>query len=136
MSNDTKDLKSVFASRKAKEEKKETTVATSGIDLAPFIAKFTQEKIDTWNKQFAPRKLIYLKVDTDLAVLRPPTADDLGEYMTTIGTSGMSKAVAMIVEQLWLDGDYSLIEDEDSFIAVFLQVNNILEGKKAEFFRF
>jgi hypothetical protein len=132
----SKDLKSVFASRKAKEEKKETTVATAGIDLAPFIAKFTQEKIDTWNKQFAPRKLIYLKVDTDLAILRPPTADDLGEYMTTIGTSGMSKAVAMIVEQLWLDGDYSLIEDEDSFIAVFLQVNNILEGKKAEFFRF
>ena len=131
-----KDLKSVFASRKAKEEKKDTKQVSTVNDIAVFVAKFTQEKIDTWNKQFAPRQLIYLKVDKDLAVLRPPTADDLGDYMTAIGNSGMSKAVAMIVEQLWLDGDYSLIEDEDSFIAVFLQVNNILEGKKAEFFRF
>jgi hypothetical protein len=56
--------------------------------------------------------------------------------MTAIGASGLSKAVAFIVEKLWLDGDFMLIEDEDCFIAVFLQVNNILEGKKAEFFRF
>ncbi len=136
MAQETKDLKSVFATRKAKEQKKDTKEVTAVNDIAPFVAKFTQEKIDTWNKQFAPRKLIYLKVDNELAVLRPPTADDLGDYMTAIGNSGMSKAVAMIVEQLWLDGDYSLIEDEDSFIGVFLQVNNILEGKKAEFFRF
>lgn len=136
MAQETKDLKSVFATRKAKEQKKDTKEVTAVNDITPFVVKFTQEKIDTWNKQFAPRKLIYLKVDNDLAVLRPPTADDLGDYMTAIGSSGMSKAVAMIVEQLWLDGDYSLIEDEDSFIGVFLQVNNILEGKKAEFFRF
>lgn len=136
MENKSKDLKSAFASRKAKEEKKEKTVAPSQIDIAPFVARFSQEKIDGWNAQHALRKLIYLKVDNDLAVLRPPTADDLGDYMMAIGTNGMSKAVAMIVEQLWLDGDFSLIDDEDSFIAVFLQVNNILEGKKAEFFRF
>lgn len=76
-----------------------------------------------------------MKVDDKLAVLRPPLADDLGDYLTAIGTNGMTKAVAMIVESLWLDGDYELIEDEDMFIAVFLQINNILEGKKGEFFR-
>jgi hypothetical protein len=70
-----------------------------------------------------------------MAVLRPPTADDLGDYMTAIGTNGMSKAVAFILEQLWLEGDFALIENEDKFIAVFLQINNILEGKKGEYFR-
>ncbi|MNS84876.1 hypothetical protein D3C86_1425090 [compost metagenome] len=71
-----------------------------------------------------------------MAVLRPPTADDLGDYMTSIGTNGMSKAVAFIMEQLWLEGDHPLIEDEDKFMAVFMQINNILEGKKADYFRF
>jgi hypothetical protein len=104
--------------------------------MAAFVKRFTQEKINEWKAQFAGRKLIFLAIGTEMAILRPPTADDLGDYMTAIGTNGMSKAVAMIVEQLWLDGDISLIQDEDNFIAVFLQVNNILEGKKADFFRF
>jgi hypothetical protein len=137
MSKDTKDLKSVFASRIAKEtEKAKVTEDKNSNNLDVFVKRFGQEQLDKWKQQFPGRSLIAISVDGNLAVLRPPTADDLGEYMTAIGTSGMSKAVAMIVEQLWLDGDYSLIEDEDSFIAVFLQVNNILEGKKAEFFRF
>ena len=79
--------------------------------------------------------MICLKVDEDLAVLRPVTADDLGDYMTAIGTNGMGKAVAFILEQLWLEGDHPLIEDEDKFIAVFLQINQILEGKKCDYFR-
>lgn len=133
MSNDK--LKKAFASRKAKEDKKTQEVPKQEINLQPFIDKFGQEALDEWKKQYGDRPLIYLKVNKHLAVLRPPTADDLGDYMTAIGTNGMSKAVAMIVEQLWLDGDYELIDDEDNFIAVFLQVNNILEGKKAEFFR-
>jgi hypothetical protein len=137
MSKDPKDLKSVFASRIAKEtEKAKVTEDKNSNNLDVFVKRFGQEQLDKWKQQFPGRSLIAISVDGNLAVLRPPTADDLGEYMTAIGTSGMSKAVAMIVEQLWLDGDYSLIEDEDSFIAVFLQVNNILEGKKAEFFRF
>ncbi|SNB26502.1 hypothetical protein NO004_40050 [Flavobacterium psychrophilum] len=137
MAKEDKDLKSVFASRKAKEvEKAKVTEVETTNNLDVFVARFGQDPIDKWKKQFAGRSLIALAVGDQLAVLRPPTADDLGDYMTAIGSSGMSKAVAMIVEQLWLDGDYSLIEEEDSFIAVFLQVNNILEGKKAEFFRF
>lgn len=137
MAKENKDLKSVFASRKAKEiEKKSKVEVPTEEKLLPFVTRFGQDKLDAWKKQHNDRELIYLKVDNALAVLRPPMAIDLGDYMTAIGTNGIDKAVAMVVEQLWLDGDYSLIEDEDSFIAVFLQVNNILEGKKAEFFRF
>lgn len=130
------DLKSVFANRQAKEVEKVKPTAETSDAKAAFIARFGQEKLDNWKQQFGGRELVCLKVDNDMAVLRPPTADDLGEYMTAIGTNGMSKAVAFILEQLWLEGDHPLIEDEDKFIAVFLQINNILEGKKADYFRF
>lgn len=134
MSNDK--LKRAFENRKAKEDKKAENKHQPEVkNLQPFIDKFGQEKLDELKTQYGNRPLIYLKVNEHLAVLRPPTAEDLGDYVTAIGTNGMSKAVAMIVEQLWLVGDFELIDDEDNFIAVFLQVNNILEGKKAEFFR-
>lgn len=131
----SKDLKTAFANRKAKEEKKVKELepkTENNIDV--FVKRFTKENLDKWKVQYG-RSLIAIAVGDKLAVLRPPTADDLGDYMTAIGTNGMSKAVAMVVEQLWLDGDIELIDDEDNFIAVFLQINNILEGKKAEFFR-
>ena len=131
-----KELNTIFANRKAKEAEKAKPTADTSAAKAAFIARFGQEKLDAWKKQFGGRDLIFLKVDEDMAVLRPPTADDLGDYMTSIGTNGMSKAVAFIMEQLWLEGDHPLIEDEDKFIAVFLQINNILEGKKADYFRF
>ena len=134
MSKET--LQTVFAKRKATEDKKAKSSKKNEVkDLTPFIERFTQKKLDEWKQEFGNRELIYLKVDEFLAVLRPPLAEDLGDYLTAIGTNGMSKAVAMIVEQLWIDGDYQLIEDEELFIAVFLQINNILEGKKGEFFR-
>lgn len=131
-----KETANVFSKRIAKEETKTKSarVVTSE-DLAPFIKKFGKEKLDGWRQEYGNRDLIYLKVENSLAVLRPPLADDLGDYLTAMGLNGMSKAVAMIVEQLWIDGDYQLIEDEDEFIAVFLQMNHILESKKADFFR-
>lgn len=130
------DLKTVFANRKAKELEKAKPTAEGSEGKTAFIARFTQTKLDNWKQQYGGRDLVCLKIDNDMAVLRPPTADDLGDYMTSIGTNGMSKAVAFILEQLWIEGDIDLIEDEDKFIAVFLQINNILEGKKAEYFRF
>lgn len=134
MSNEK--LTSVFSKRKAKEEKKAKEAKNTQVkDLTPFIDRFSQKTLDQWKEEYGKRDLIFLKVEDFLAVLRPPLAEDLGDYLTAIGTNGMSKAVAMIVEQLWIDGDYQLIEDEENFIAVFLQMNNILESKKAEFFR-
>lgn len=133
MSNDK--LKRAFANRKAKEDKKSEKQQPEVKNLQPFIDKFGQTKLEELKAQYNGRPLIYIKVGDLLAILRPPTADDLGDYLMAMGTNGMSKAVAMIVEQLWIDGDFELIDDEDNFIAVFLQMNNILESKKAEFFR-
>ena len=132
----SEDLKNVFAKRQAKEADKAKNEKSAVVkDVTPFVKRFSQKKLDEWKEENGNRELIYLKVDDFLAVLRPPTAEDLGDYLTAIGTNGTSKAVAFIVEQLWLEGDYQLIEDEELFIAVFLQINNILEGKKGEFFR-
>lgn len=128
-------LNRAFAARKAKEDKKSEEKPKKEINLQPFVDRFTQEKLDEYKSQYGGRQLIYIAVGDYRAILRPPTADDLGDYMTAIGTNGMSKAVAMIIEQLWIDGDFELIDDEDMFISVFLQMNNILETKKAEFFR-
>ncbi|MGR3790257.1 hypothetical protein [Flavobacterium covae] len=125
-----------FQARRAKGEQKvkeEPKVVENKMEV--FIERFGQPQLDGWKQMYGNRLLIFLKVENYLAVLRPPTAEDLGEYLMSVGTVGMSKAVLMIVETLWLDGDYELIQDEDNFMFVFLQVNNFLEGKKGEFFR-
>ena len=125
-----------FQARRAKGEQKvkeEPKVVENKMEV--FIERFGQPQLDGWKQMYGNRPLIFLKVENYLAVLRPPTAEDLGEYLMSVGTVGMSKAVLMIVETLWLDGDYELIQDEDNFMFVFLQVNNFLEGKKGEFFR-
>ena len=136
--NANPELAEAFAKRMHKEDDKKKAVATEVVtkeQMAPFIKRFGQEKIDELNSIFSGRKLIYIKVEDSMAILRPPTSDDLGEYMTGIGTNGISKAVTCVINDLWLEGDIDLIQDEDKFIAVFMQVNNLLEGKKAEFFR-
>jgi hypothetical protein len=130
-------INKAFANRKVKvDEKSKKTDVNPVFNIGPFETRFGKTKMEEWKQQHGNRQLICLSVGNHLAVLRPPTADDIGEYMTAIGTNGLTKAVAMVMEQLWIEGDASLIDDEDEFIAVFLQVNNILEGKKAEFFRF
>jgi len=131
------ELAAAFAKRMHKEVEKKDVASevVTEEQLAPFVKRFGQDKIDEFKSIFSGRKLIYIKVEDSFAILRPPTSDDLGEYMTSIGTNGISKAIAFIVNELWLDGDIDLIQDEDKFIGVFMQVNNLLEGKKAEFFR-
>lgn len=129
-------LTNAFAKRKTTEAKKEETAkAAKNHDRTPFIERFGEEQLKNHKLTFGNRDLIYLKVEDKLAILRPPTAEDLGDYVTAIGMEGMAKAVASVMETLWIDGDIELIDDEDLFIACFLQMNNILESKKGEFFR-
>ncbi|MDL1913050.1 MAG: hypothetical protein FDW93_00770 [Bergeyella sp.] len=104
-------------------------------DLTPFYERFTEGKIEEWKKQFKGRELIFIRVEHFLAVLRPPTVEDIANYLTLVTGENMSKAVSALLQDLWLDGDYDLIEDEDNFIAVFFQINTLMEGKKSEFFR-
>ena len=129
-------LQSAFAKRKSAEADKESKYKKSEVkNLTPFTERFGEKQLKDWKLAYGNRELIYLKVEDKLAILRPPTAEDLGDYVTAIGMNGMAKAVAQVMENLWIEGDIALIDDEDLFIACFLQMNNILESKKGEFFR-
>lgn len=129
-------LEDAFKSRNAKEKEKVSKIKDlTSEQRAVYIKRFGEDKMKEFEKQASGRKLIFLKVDDSLAVLRPPTAEDLGDYMMCVAESGMAKAGIMIVQALWLDGDLDLINDEDKWLTVFLQMSNLLEGKKGEFFR-
>lgn len=138
MAKETPTKEDVFAKRKAKieEKKKDKSVQKISSELkATYLDRFGEAKFKEFNQMADGRDLIYLKVESSLAVLRPPTAEDLGEYMMAIAETNMSEAGRMIIEKLWLDGDLDLIDDEDKYISIFLQMSNLLEGKKGEFFR-
>lgn len=128
-------LSSAFSKRIAKETKKSEKKVTAPAVIESFVNRFTQEKLDAWKKEFGNRELIALVVNDKQAVLRPPTADDLSDYMLALGTEKISTAVAATIQSLWIDGDFELIDDEDNFCGVVLQMHNILETKKADFFR-
>lgn len=128
-------LSDAFAKRKAQEVKKEESVTAITPEQKELFEKRFGNKMTEFQTIANGRQLIYIKVDDSLAVLRPPTAEDLGEYLMAIAENGMAKAGTMIVEKLWLDGDIDLVNDEDKWCAVFLKMNALLEGKKGEFFR-
>lgn len=128
-------LNDAFAKRRAQEVKKEETVTAITAEQKELFAKRFGNKMTEFETIANGRQLIFIKVDDSLAVLRPPTAEDLGEYLMAIAENGMAKAGTMIVEKLWLDGDIDLVNDEDKWCAVFLKMNTLLEGKKGEFFR-
>ncbi len=137
MSNKNKPASTISeAFAKRKEVKKVETKETATQETKEaWIQHFGQEQIDKWKKEYGDREIIALAVRDKFAALRPPMPQDIGDYLMAIGTNGMDKAVAMIVEKLWISGDFELIENDDNFNAVFLQVNAILEDRKAEFFR-
>lgn len=136
-SNTSSDLvKSVLAKRLAKNTEKDVQVPETSELRQAFIDRFSLEKLENWKKEYGNRELVCLRTHEGMAVLRPPMAEELSEYMIQIGTNGMDKAVAYIVNELWIDGDIAVVDNDDSFNALFLQINQILEGKKAECFRF
>lgn len=129
-------IQSAFDRRKAAQEKEVKPVTTEkSPEQEAFENRFTLEQIAKWKKQFGDRQLIALGVDGKWAALRPPTSEDLSDYTMALINSDMSKAVLLVMEKLWLDGDIDLIENEDYFMAVFLQMHTVLEARKATLFR-
>lgn len=118
-----------------KEMVKETTkVGNAGFEV--LCKRFGKERVEEWQKEYAPRKLNVIEVEGKLAVLRPIGIAEIGNYtmMTINAELGIAKANEFLLNELWLDGDTEILSDEEYLIAAILQVQNSLELKKSTFY--
>lgn len=114
---------------------KETTkVGNAGFEV--LCKRFGKERVEEWQKEYAPRKLNVIEVEGKLAVLRPIGIAEIGNYtmMTINAELGIAKANEFLLNELWLDGDTEILSDEEYLIAAILQVQNSLELKKSTFY--
>ena len=127
-----KDLQQKEALQKAKELIAAQRAAMETQLQERFGAKFTE-----WKNQYAPRQLNVVVVEEKLAVLRPIGASEVATFSMMVANPemGLDKATDYLLNELWLDGDTELINDEDYFISAMLQLQNVVELKKSNFYR-
>jgi hypothetical protein len=104
---------------------------------ALLVAKFGEEKVTKWEKEYAPRKLNIIEVEDKICVLRPVTATEVSEFSMMVANSeiGLEKSCRYLIGELWIDGDMVIQDDEDYFISAMLQVQRAIELKKSNFYR-
>lgn len=118
-----------------KKEVKEV-VKADNMGFEVLCQRFGKERVEGWQKQYAPRKLNVIEVEGKLAVLRPIGVAEIGNYtMMTVNTElGIAKANEYLLNELWIDGDSEILGNEEYLIAAILQVQNSLELKKSSFY--
>jgi len=112
--------------------KKEKNIAR---DL--LVARFGEDKVSAWEKQYAPRKLSVVEVEDKICVLRPIMATEVSEFsvMVAMPEVGLEKATRYLLGELWIDGDMEIQNDEEYFISAMLQVQRTTELKKSNFYK-
>ena len=127
-----KELQKKEADQKAKELLDAQRTAIESQLSERFGADYT-----AWKKQYSPRQLSILTVEDKLAVLRPVGASEVATFSMMVANSeiGLDKASEYLLGELWLAGDMELQEDEDYFISAMLQLQNVVELKKSNFYR-
>ena len=91
------------------------------------------DRVEKWQKQFAPRQLCIIVVEEKLAVLRPITAEEVAKYSMMASQGDIAGGARYVLQQLWLDGDNELLDDEDYFISAMMQVQNTIQLKESSF---
>ena len=109
---------------------------SEGLGFNLLCERFGKERVQAWQREYAPRKLNVIEVEGKLAVLRPIGVAEIGNYtMMTVNTElGIAKANEYLLNELWIDGDSEILENEEYLIAAILQVQNSLELKKSSFY--
>ena len=127
-----KELQKKEAENKAKQAFEAQRAAVEAKLMERFGADYT-----AWKKQYAPRQLSILTVEDKLAVLRPVGASEVATFSMMVANPeiGLDKASEYLLAELWLGGDMELQEDEDYFISAMLQLQNVVELKKSNFYR-
>lgn len=113
---------------------KETTKAgNAGFEV--LCKRFGKERVEEWQKEYAPRKLNVIEVEGKLAVLRPIRASEVANYSYLYLTEGMDKACSFVMSELWIDGDNEIRDEEEYFISAMLQVESVINLKKSTFYK-
>lgn len=102
------------------------------------VARFGEEKVSAWQKQFSPRKISVIAVEDKIAVLKPIIASEIGQYsmmMADPENGGLDIASRYILNALWLDGDNCVRDDDEYFMSAMLQLQNVIELKKSLFIK-
>lgn len=103
--------------------------APTAVQLAE--QRFGKEKLDQLSKEFNGRKLCIIAVEDKIAVLKPLNAKELSDYTRTMMSAGLDVAARQLLDALWLGGDECIRDDEDYFMAAMVELQNVIELKKA-----
>ena len=97
--------------------------------------RFGIQKVQAWQRQYAPRKLSVIEVEDKVAVLRPITATEVSQYTMIYLSDGIDKAASFLLNELWIEGDKELIDCDDYFIPAMFEVDKITSLKKSTFYK-
>ena len=67
--------------------------------------------------------------------VRKPGFADVGMF-TTVLQQDKVKAMKLLINTIWLEGDKAITEDIDCFMSIMSQVNKIVEVRKSELEKF
>lgn len=102
--------------------------------------KFGQEKVKELKKQFPTKNLIVIEIDDKLALLRPPTIEEVANVSVMMASADLADSMVtasrFLLSCLWLMGDQQLQDDDEYFASIMLQLQNIIEVKKTVVSRF
>lgn len=108
------------------------------IDIKEMLSdRFGAEQVEKWQKEYLGRKLNVIVVEDKIGVLRPVTAKEVSEYSMILADPemGIDKACSYLLAELWLGGDNELKDDEECFISTMLQIQQVMQLKKSNFYR-
>lgn len=84
----------------------------------------TKVQIELWKKKF-PR-IFKIQSEDSVAYVRKPNINDL-RYASKAGMDDPLKLTEVLLKQCWLDGDEAIRTDEDKFLGVSSQMQEILK---------
>jgi len=123
--------------KKEAEKKAKDVIESQRLAIEAQLTERFGTKYGEWKKTYAPRQLNIIVVEDKLAVLRPIGASEVATFSMMIANPemGLDKGTDYLLNELWLDGDTELQNDEDYFISAMLQLQNVVELKKSNFYR-
>ena len=90
--------------------------------------KATKEQIAQWKKDHG--KAYKIEVDGKVCYLRKPSRQATSQHLFHIGQGDLMKADEVLLQNCWLDGDEEIKTDDDLFLSIKPQLENLYELKK------